>query len=564
MDYKNIYRAWLEDPSIDEASKEELRALEGNEEEIKDRFYAPLAFGTAGLRGKLGAGTNRMNMYTVGAACEGLARFIESQGQDAKDRGVSIAYDVRHFSKEFSILSAEILAAHGIHVYIHTECQPTPLLSYTVRKTDSFAGIMVTASHNPKEYNGYKVYNDEGSQILDDWAKAIESEIGLVISYGDIKRLAYEEGKEKGLIEEIAQDLIEDYIQDILELPIHDQSIDKNIKIVYSPLNGAGNKLVRRIFRERGFDNIHIVKEQENPDPDFTTIGYPNPEVPKAFALSEKLGKEVGADLLFATDPDSDRCALEVRNSEGDFVFFDGNKVGALIGYYIISERQAKGTLPENGAVLKSIVTGDLLAAIAEDYGVECFEVLTGFKNIAAPVNEWDETEEFEYLYGFEESIGYNPSKFVRDKDAVSSAMMIAEMAAFYRAQGKSLLDVLDELYEKYGYYNNRLKSTVLEGIDGKEKINRIMEEFRANPLEKIADMILDEVIDYERDDTGLPKSNVLRYFYDDGSWYAIRPSGTEPKIKVYMYSVGDDLEDSERKLTAFENATDDVFASVQ
>ena len=564
MDYKNIYRAWLEDPSIDEASKEELRALEGNEEEIKDRFYAPLAFGTAGLRGKLGAGTNRMNMYTVGAACEGLARFIESQGQDAKDRGVSIAYDVRHFSKEFSILSAEILAAHGIHVYIHTECQPTPLLSYTVRKTDSFAGIMVTASHNPKEYNGYKVYNDEGSQILDDWAKAIESEIGLVISYGDIKRLAYEEGKEKGLIEEISQDLIEDYIQDILELPIHDQSIDKNIKIVYSPLNGAGNKLVRRIFRERGFDNIHIVKEQENPDPDFTTIGYPNPEDPKAFALSEKLGKEVGADLLFATDPDSDRCALEVRNSEGDFVFFDGNKVGALIGYYIISERQAKGTLPENGAVLKSIVTGDLLAAIAEDYGVECFEVLTGFKNIAAPVNEWDETGEFEYLYGFEESIGYNPSKFVRDKDAVSSAMMIAEMAAFYRAQGKSLLDVLDELYEEYGYYNNRLKSTVLEGIDGKEKINRIMEEFRANPLEKIADMTLDEVIDYERDDTGLPKSNVLRYFYDDGSWYAIRPSGTEPKIKVYMYSVGEDLEDSERKLTVFENATDDVFASVQ
>ena len=564
MDYKNIYRAWLEDPSIDEASKEELRALEGNEEEIKDRFYTPLAFGTAGLRGKLGAGTNRMNMYTVGAACEGLARFIESQGQDAKDRGVSIAYDVRHFSKEFSILSAEILAAHGIHVYIHTECQPTPLLSYTVRKTDSFAGIMVTASHNPKEYNGYKVYNDEGSQILDDWAKAIESEIGLVISYGDIKRLAYEEGKEQGLIEEIAQDLIEDYIQDILELPIHDQSIDKNIKIVYSPLNGAGNKLVRRIFRERGFDNIHIVKEQENPDPDFTTIGYPNPEDPKAFALSEKLGKEVGADLHLATDPDSDRCALEVRNSEGDFVFFDGNKVGALIGYYIISERQAKGTLPENGAVLKSIVTGDLLAAIAEDYGVECFEVLTGFKNIAAPVNEWDETGEFEYLYGFEESIGYNPSKFVRDKDAVSSAMMIAEMAAFYRAQGKSLLDVLDELYEEYGYYNNRLKSTVLEGIDGKEKINRIMEEFRANPLEKIADMTLDEVIDYERDDTGLPKSNVLRYFYDDGSWYAIRPSGTEPKIKVYMYSVGEDLEDSERKLTAFENATDDVFASVQ
>ena len=564
MEYKKIYQAWLEDPAIDDRSKEELKALEGNEEEIKDRFYSPLAFGTAGLRGKLGAGINRMNMFTVGAACEGLARFIEGQGQDAKDRGVSIAYDVRHFSKDFAILSAEILAGHGIHVYIHRECQPTPLLSYTVRKTDSFAGIMVTASHNPKEYNGYKVYNFEGSQILDDWAKSIESEIKGVDSYGNIRRLSYEEGKAGGFIEEISQDLIEEYIHDILSLPIHDQSIDKTVKIVYSPLNGTGNKLVRRILKERGFENIYIVKEQENPDPDFTTIGYPNPEDPKAFALSEKLGKEVGADLLLATDPDSDRCALEVRNEAGDYIFFDGNKVGALIGYYILSERKAKGDLPENGAVIKSIVTGDLLAAIAEDYGVECFEVLTGFKNIAAPVNEWDETGEFDYLYGFEESIGYNPSKFVRDKDAVSSAMMIAEMAAFYRAQGKSLIDVLHSLYEEYGFYNNQLKSTVLEGIDGKEKINRIMEEFRANPLEKIADMTLDEVIDYDRDDTGLPKSNVLRYFYDDGSWYAIRPSGTEPKIKVYMYSVGTSLADSERKLQAFENATDDVFASVQ
>lgn len=564
MDYKKLYQAWLKDEAIDEKSKEELRALEGNEEEIKDRFYTSLAFGTAGLRGKLGAGTNRMNIYTVGAACEGLARFIEDNGQEAKDQGVAIAYDVRHFSKEFSKLSAEILAAHGIKVYIHTECQPTPLLSYTVKKTGAFAGIMVTASHNPREYNGYKVYNGQGSQILDDWAKAIEGRIAGVESFASIQRLDYEEGKAKDLIREISRELIEDYIKDILTLPIHDDALDKSINIVYSPLNGTGNKLVRRILKERGFDNVHIVKEQENPDPDFTTIGYPNPEDPKAFALSEKLGKEVGADLLFATDPDSDRCALEVRDEDGDYVFFDGNKVGALIGNYIISEKEAQGQLPENGAVIKSIVTGDLLAVIAEDYGVECFEVLTGFKNIAAPVNEWDETGEYEYLYGFEESIGYNPSQFVRDKDAVSSAMMIAEMAAFYHAQGKSLIDVLQELYEEYGYYFNRLKATVLEGFDGKEKIQRIMEEFRKNPLEEIAGMKLDEVIDYENDETGLPKSNVLRYFYDDGSWYAIRPSGTEPKIKVYMYAVGDSAEEAEKKLQAFESATDDVFATVQ
>lgn len=563
MDYKERYQSWLDDDSIDEESKKELRLLKGNDEEIKDRFYSSLKFGTAGLRGKLGAGTNRMNMYTVAEATEGFARFISKKGDESKRKGVSIAYDVRHFSKEFAELSAEIFAGHGIHVHLHKEIAPTPLLSYTVRETGSFAGVMITASHNPREYNGYKAYNSFGSQILDDWAKDIEGEISGVESYSAISRLTLEEGIEEGLIEYVSQDLIEKYIQDILDLTINDEELDKSINIVYSPLNGCGNKLVRRILRERGFDNVNIVKEQENPDPDFTTVGYPNPEVPKAFALSEKLGKEVGAELLFATDPDSDRCALEVWNGD-KYEFFDGNKVGAMLGYYIISQLKEKGKLPENGAVIKSIVTGDLLVAIAKDHGIESFEVLTGFKNIAELPNKWDKTGEYKYVYGFEESIGYNPSTFVRDKDAVSSAMFIAEMAAYYKKKGKSLIDIYQDLCSKYGYYNNELISVVLEGLQGKDRIERIMKEFRANPIKEIGELKLVKVIDYAIDDTGLAKSNVLRYFYDDGSWYAIRPSGTEPKIKIYMYSIGKSDDEANNKLKAFDKATNNMMEQVQ
>ncbi len=563
MDYRDAYQAWLEDEVIDDESKKELRALEGNEEEIKDRFYTTLQFGTAGLRGKLGAGTNRMNMYTVAQASEGFARFISKQGEDAKKMGVSIGYDVRHYSKEFAELSAEIFAGHGIRVYLHRDICPTPLLSYTVRETGSFAGVMITASHNPKEYNGYKAYNSYGSQILDDWANEIEKEIGGIGSYSAVKKIGLEEAIDEGLVEYVKNGLIENYVQDILKITIN-EDVDYSVNIVYSPLNGCGNKLVRRILKERGFDNVHIVKEQENPDPDFTTVGYPNPEDPKAFAYSERLGKEVGADLLFATDPDSDRCALEVRKPDGDYEFFDGNRVGALLGYYIISQLKEKGKLPKNGAVIKSIVTGDLLVAIAKDYGISSFEVLTGFKNIAELPNEWDSSGEYQYVYGFEESIGYNPSTFVRDKDAVSSAMLIAEMAGYYKSKGKSLIDIYKEMCDKYGYYNNRLISVVLEGISGKERIDRIMKEFRSNPIKEIGDLKLSKVIDYKNDDTGMAKSNVLRYFYDDGSWYAIRPSGTEPKIKIYMYSVGQNLEESHNKLDAFDKATNDMMELVQ
>lgn len=563
MDYRKAYQAWLEDEFIDEESKKELRVLDGNDEEIKDRFYTSLQFGTAGLRGKLGAGTNRMNIYTVAQASEGFARFISKQGDKAKKMGVSIGYDVRHFSKEFAELSAEIFAGHGIHVYLHRDICPTPLLSYTVRETGSFAGVMITASHNPKEYNGYKAYNSYGSQILDDWANAIEKEIGGIESYSSVNKIGLEEALDEGLIEYVKNDFIENYVQDILKLTIN-EDIDYSVNIVYSPLNGCGNKLVRRILKERGFDNVHIVKEQEEPDPDFTTVGYPNPEDPKAFAYSEKLGKEVGADLLFATDPDSDRCALEVKDPNGAYEFFDGNRVGALLGYYILSQLKEKGKLPKNGAVIKSIVTGDLLVAIAKAYGISSFEVLTGFKNIAELPNEWDSTGEYQYVYGFEESIGYNPSTFVRDKDAVSSAMLIAEMAGYYKSKGKSLIDIYKEICDKYGYYNNRLISVVLEGISGKERIERIMKEFRSNPIKEIGELSLSKFIDYKNDDTGMAKSNVLRYFYDDGSWYAIRPSGTEPKIKIYMYSVGKTLEESHKKLEAFEKATNNMMEQVQ
>lgn len=564
MNYKERYQAWLEDDFFDEATRRELLDIQGDEREMEDRFYTSLAFGTAGLRGKLGAGLNRMNPYTVGAACEGLARFIEKQGEEAKKRGVSIAYDVRHGSLEFAEESAEILAAHGIHAYLHKDICPTPVLSYTVRETGSFAGIMVTASHNPKEYNGYKVYNGFGSQILDQWAVAIEKEIAGLGHYREIQRMPLQEALEKGLVDYVQEDLWESYYSDVLSLTIHDQSIDKGVKLVYTPLNGCGNHPVRHILQARGFEKVYVVEEQADPDPDFTTVGYPNPEDPKVFAYAEKLGREKEADLLFATDPDSDRCAMEVRNEQGDYVFFNGNKIGALLGHYVLSQRKDKGTLPSNAAVIKSIVTGDLLFSIARDYGVHCMEVLTGFKNIAEPVNEWDQTHEYEYVFGFEESIGYNPSQFIRDKDAVSSAMLILEMAAYYKAQGKTLLEVLEEIYQQYGYHNDRLISTVLEGVDGIERMGRIMEEFRQNPLEEIGGMKLVETIDYAHDDTGLSPSNVLRYFYDDGSWYAIRPSGTEPKIKVYLYTVGQSLQESEEKLQAFAQATADVFQLVR
>lgn len=564
MDYKDTYKKWLEDDRFDEETKKDLLSIKDDEEEIKDRFHQSLKFGTAGLRGKLGAGTNRMNIYNVAQATQGFADTIAEGGEEAKNKGVAIAYDVRHMSEEFAKIAAEVFAAYGIKVYIHKEIQPTPVCSYTIRKLGNVAGVMVTASHNPREYNGYKAYNHEGSQILDETADKILGYIAEHPDFFEIPRIDFEEGLKNGIIEYVDDKLIEDYIKEILACTINDEEIDKDINVVYTPLNGAGNKLVRRILDERGFKNINVVKEQENPDPDFTTVGYPNPEDPKAFKYSENLGKEVGADLLLATDPDSDRCAVEVRDEDGNYKFLTGNLIGSLLTNYILGALKDNGELPENAAVVKSLVSTDLVKPIANKYGVKVYDVLTGFKNIYAVANELDENNSGKFVFGFEESIGYNYKDFVRDKDAVNSAMMITEMAAYYKSQGKSLLDVIDELFNEYGYYSNEVVSIVLEGLDGQERISRIMTQIRNNPINEVCGYQVKNIIDYQNDDTGLPKSNVLKYYLEDDSWFAIRPSGTEPKIKIYINAIGKDMDESKDKLVKINKFMQDIIDSIE
>ncbi len=560
MGYMDKYREWLEDEYFDEDTKEELRSIT-DKGEIEDRFYTDLKFGTAGLRGKIGAGTNRMNIYTVALATQGLAQTIVNRGQEAMDRGVAIAYDVRQYSDVFSEIAARVLAANGIKTYLFDGIRPTPVLSFTVRRLNTISGIVVTASHNPREYNGYKVYWEDGSQILDEIADEILAEIANIETYSQIEMMDLDEAVEKGLIVYIGKEIDDEYNQKILDGAIN-EDIDKDIKVVYTPLNGTGNIPVRRVLRERGFTNIVVVPEQENPDYKFTTVGYPNPEDPKAFDYALKLGKEVDADILVATDPDADRIAMVAKDSEGEYIFFNGNQTGALLVNYILSARKANGTLPGNAAIVKSIVTGDLGRAIAEKYGVDTFETLTGFKFICAKANEWEETKEHTFIFGYEESIGYTYGTLVRDKDAVVSSMLIIEMAAYYKKQGKNMVQVLEDIYSEFGYYSEKLISIVLEGVEGSKRISRMMEEFRANPLETIEDMKLERTIDYLLDDTGNSKSNVLKYYLSDGSWYAVRPSGTEPKIKIYIYSKAEDMEESKRKIAAIEeNVTKKLYS---
>lgn len=543
MNYKKTYQTWLKDNFFDKETRTELEGIK-DDEEIKDRFYQELSFGTAGLRGKLGAGTNRMNDYTVAKASQAFADTISDKGQEAKDRDVSICYDVRHKSEDFAKITAEVFAANGIKVNIYKEIQPTPVCSYTIRKLNSIAGVMITASHNPREYNGYKAYGPDGSQILEDTAVKIQTYMKDYDDYSKIKRLDFDKALDEGIISYVDDSVIKDYISNILSCTIN-EDIDKDVKIVYTPLNGCGNKLVRKILDERGFKNIYIVKEQENPDPDFTTVGYPNPEDPKAFKLSEDLGKEVGAELLLATDPDSDRCAVEVKDENGDYKFLTGNQIGSLLTNYILTALKENDKLPKDGAIVKTIVSTDLVKPIARKFNIDVYEVLTGFKNIYEVANEFEKKVQGTFIFGFEESIGYNYKDFVRDKDAVNSAMLISEMTAYYKSQDKSLLDVLEELYEKYGYYANEVQSIVLEGLDGAEKIKRIMENIRNNPIKDLVGLKVEKIIDYEKDKTNLPKSNVLKYYFEDRSWFVLRPSGTEPKIKLYLNAIGESKEKS-------------------
>lgn len=575
QDYIKIYEKWVNSPKLDEKSKKELESIKNDEKEIQDRFYQDLSFGTAGLRGKLGAGTNRMNSYVIARATHALAKVIESYGDEYVKKGIAIAYDCRICSDEFAKLAALIMASHGIKAYLFDSLRPTPELSFAVRYYGCASGINITASHNPKEYNGYKVYWCEGSQIKDDIADKVLSEINKMDVFDLPEVISEEEAVQKGLLIYINEEVDKAYYEKVMSLSQRDdEEIDKSIKIVYTPLNGAGNIAVRTILDKKGYKNVYVVKEQENPDGTFPTIKYPNPEDTKAFEYSEKLAKEVGAEILIATDPDSDRLAVEVVQN-GEIIALNGNQTGVLLINYIINALNDKNKMPQNPAIVKSIVTGDMGTAISEKFGVEMKSVLTGFKNISALPNQWDVTKEKTYIFGYEESIGYNAGVFVRDKDAVSSAMLLAEMAGYYKKQGKTLIDVLNELFEQYGYYSENTVSISLEGIEGQQRIARMMDEIRKIYPTKIGTADIVEITDYETQEktdvtTGkketidIEKTNAIRFLYSDGCWYTLRPSGTEPKIKLYIYTKAENMQKSKDLLQEIEKTVLSVLDTVK
>lgn len=564
-DFMKEYTSWLNDPFIDNVTKSELEQIKNDPKEIEERFYQELEFGTAGLRGKLGAGTNRMNKYIVSRATHAFAQVIKKHGEDYVRRGIAIAHDCRILSPEFALESALVMAANGIKVYLYDSLRPTPQLSYTVRYFHCAAGINITASHNPKDYNGYKVYWEEGSQIKSDISDMVLEEISKIKSFADVPMLSEKEAVEKGLLIYVGEEVDKSYLNEVMQLSLRDEEIDKNIRIVYTPLNGAGNIPVRRILEMKGFANVYIVKEQEAPDGTFPTIKYPNPEDLAAFEYANRLAEEVQADLVIATDPDCDRLAVEVLHN-GKLLPLNGNQTGVLLIHYLLSSMKEKNTLPPNAAIVKSIVTGEMGTAVANDYGVEMFNVLTGFKNICALPNEWEHTKEKTFIFGYEESIGYLTGTFVRDKDAVSSALLLSEAAAYYKKQGQTLIDVLYELFEKYGYYQEKTISLVLEGIEGQNKIKRMMSEYRNIYPKEIGKSKLTEWIDYEKqistnllrqtqETISIEKTNAIQFVFDDGCFYALRPSGTEPKIKIYIYSKANTLKEAEDKLNAIEKS---------
>ena len=560
MDYKARYNEWLEKLEESNPLKAELKAIAGDEKDIEDRFYQDLSFGTAGLRGKVGAGTNRMNFFTVGKATQGVADFIVSKGKEACDKGVVIAHDPRHFSKEFSQLAAGIFAANGIKVYVFPDLRPTPELAFMIRRLGTVSGINITASHNPKEYNGYKAYWDDGCQVSSEIADGMTACINAVDMWTGIKKSDFEQGVKDGKITVLGSEYDREYLDKIESLAIHEgDELDLSIPLVYTPLNGCGSIPFRQMLNDRGFSNWTIVPEQENPDPDFTTVGYPNPEDPNAFKLSEEYGRKFGAELLMATDPDADRFAIEIRDSQGNYVPLNGNQTGYLLVNYVLEGHKDAGTLPAKGAMVKSIVTSTLSTIMAKAYGVEMFETLTGFKNICGKIPYLHENG-YTYLFGYEESVGYAICEDIRDKDGISAGMMVAEAAAYYRKQGKTLWDVLQEIYAKYGYFAEDEPNIILEGIPGANRIQRMMKWFRENIPTEVAGAKVEKVIDYINGYEDIPPQNAIRLFLDNGSWFAIRPSGTEPKIKFYFYSNRDSRENALKTNAAIK---DEIFALI-
>ena len=560
MSYMDEYKKWISE--LDEADPlyEELIGIEEDKADIEDRFYKDLGFGTAGLRGKTGAGTNRMNRLTVGRATQGIADLITEEGEEACDRGVVIAHDPRHFSREFSKLTACILAANGIRAYIFDDLRPTPQLAYVIRQLGAISGINITASHNPKDYNGYKAYWSDGCQVSADIAEKMTERIFAVDMFHGVNAADYDLAVSDGLITVLSHEWDRKYLDEIESLSIHGgEELDLSIPVVYTPLNGAGHIPFTTMLTDLGYTNWHEVEEQSMPDPDFTTVGYPNPEDTKAFALAEKLGKKTGAELLMATDPDADRFAVEIAKPDGEYLPLNGNQTGYILVNYVLEGRKSARTLPENGAMVKSIVTSSLSTIIAESYGVKMYETLTGFKNICGKIPFLEENG-MQYLFGYEESVGYALSANIRDKDGISAGMLLAEAAAYYKKQGKTLLDVLTGIYEKYGYFAEDEPNIVLDGIEGAERISRMMAVTRAELPADVAGLKVDRVIDYKDGYEDMPPSDVLRFFLEDGSWFAVRPSGTEPKIKFYFYSKADTREAALEKNERIRN---EVFSRI-
>ncbi len=564
MGANEVYESWLKALDKSNPLYKELEAIKSNEAEITDRFYREIEFGTAGLRGVCGAGTNRMNELTVGRATQGIANYILKSGEDIS-RGVAIAYDCRYFSKEFSELAAEILAGNGIKAYIFPSLRPTPELSFAIRKLNAVSGINMTASHNPKEYNGYKVYWADGAQISGEVSDGMLAEIQALSMFDTFKRLSLKDAIAKGTVVMLGEEMDRAYLDYVKSLALRDDSeLDLLVPVVYTPLNGAGSVPMMQAAAERGFKNFMIVPEQKDPDPDFTTVPFPNPENPKAFELAEKIGAEKGAEVLIATDPDSDRMAIEVADGKGGFKPLNGNQTGGLIIAYMAESKKAAGTLPEKSAMITSIVTGDFGRTICRDYGIKVYNTLTGFKNICGKMPQM-EAEGYTYFFGYEESIGCAPGEAVRDKDGIAAGMIITEMAAYYRKKGKKLTDVLDELYKKYGYFGESQVSIVIKGKEGQERIGRIMDKFRVGKLQQFGEFTVGEMIDFINGHDDIPAQNAIIFKMNDKeTWFALRPSGTEPKIKFYYYTVSTSAAESARRIDAISSAVQELIDSVE
>lgn len=564
MSYQENYQKWVDFVELPDYLRQDLENMD--EKTKEDAFYTNLEFGTAGMRGLVGAGTNRINIYVVRQATEGLARLIESKGGNEKERGVAIAYDSRHFSPEFAFESAAVLAKHGIKSYVFESLRPTPELSFAVRHLNCFAGIMVTASHNPAPFNGYKVYGEDGGQMPPHDADALTTYIRAIKNPFAVEVADVETEKASGLIEVIGEAVDVEYLKEVKDVNINPALIEefgKDMKIVYTPLHGTGEMLARRALAQAGFDSVQVVEAQATADPDFSTVTSPNPESQAAFALAEELGRQVGADVLVATDPDADRVGVEVLQKDGSYLNLSGNQIGAIMAKYILEAHKNAGTLPENAALCKSIVSTDLVTKIAESYGATMFNVLTGFKFIAEKIQEFEEKHNHTYMMGFEESFGYLIKPFVRDKDAIQAVLVVAELAAYYRSRGLTLADGIEEIYKEYGYYAEKTISVTLSGVDGAEQIKAIMAKFRNNAPKEWNATAITVVEDFKAQTATVadgtvtnlttPPSDVLKYTLADGSWIAVRPSGTEPKIKFYIAVVGETNEESQAKIANIE-----------